>query len=203
MTKPLSGVKIIEIAQEIQGPLATLFLSDLGAEVTKVENRTSGDVSRWMLASLVGGPQVRNANVSHYFFAMNRGKRSITADLKKQQGAEIIRRMAKTYDVLLTNYRPGVLERLGLGFDDLRQINPRIIFAQASSWGPQGPWRTRPSRDTLAQAASGLMSKNGMPEDHPLPAGALLADQAGAFTTAGGVLAALFARERTGQGQRV
>ena len=203
MTKPLEGIRIIEIAQEIQGPLATLFLADLGAEVTKIENRRSGDVSRYMLARLVGGAKVRNANVSHYFYAMNRGKRSITVDLKKQEGADIIRRMAKTYDVLLTNYRPGVLERLGLGFEDLSQINPRIVFAQASSWGPIGPWRGRPSRDTLAQAASGLMSKNGMPTDNPLPAGALIADQAGAFTMAGGVLAALFARERSGQGQRV
>jgi CoA:oxalate CoA-transferase len=203
MTKPLQGIRIIEIAQEIQGPLATLFLADLGAEVTKVENRHSGDVSRYMLARLVGGANVRNANVSHYFYAMNRGKRSITADLKKSEGIEIVRRMARTYDVLLTNYRPGVLERLGLGFEDLCRINPRIIFAQASSWGPKGPWMTRPSRDTLAQAASGLMSKNGMPTDNPLPAGALIADQAGAFTMAGGVLAALFARERTGQGQRV
>ena len=203
MTKPLEGIKIIEIAQEIQGPLATLFLADLGAEVTKVENRESGDVSRYMLARLIGGARVRNPNVSHYFYAMNRGKRSITVNLKKQEGVDIIRRMAKAYDVLLTNYRPGVLERLALGFDDLRKINPRIIFAQASSWGPQGPWRMRPSRDTLAQAASGLMSKNGMPADNPLPAGALIADQAGAFTMAGGIMAALFARERTGQGQRV
>ena len=203
MTKPLEGIKIIEIAQEIQGPMATLFLADLGAEVTKIENRESGDVSRYLLARLVGGAEVRNANVSHYFYAMNRGKRSITADLKKKEGAGIVRRLAKTYDVLLTNYRPGVLERLGLGFEDLRLINPRIVFAQASSWGPDGPWRTHPSRDTLAQAASGLMSKNGMPADNPLPAGALIADQAGAFTMAGGVLAALFARERTGHGQRV
>jgi crotonobetainyl-CoA:carnitine CoA-transferase CaiB-like acyl-CoA transferase len=203
MTKPLEGIKVIEIAQEIQGPLAALFLADLGAEVTKVENRHSGDVSRYMFARLIGGPQVRNPNVSHYFYAMNRGKRSITADLKNKQGAEIVRRMAKCYDVLLTNYRPGVLERLGLGFDDLLELNPRIIFAQASSWGPQGPWRTRPSRDTLAQAASGLMSKNGMPGDNPLPTGALIADQAGAFTMAAGVLAALFARESTGRGQRV
>ncbi|MBV8773253.1 MAG: CoA transferase [Deltaproteobacteria bacterium] len=203
MTKPLEGIRVIEIAQEIQGPLATLFLADLGAEITKVENRQTGDVSRYLLARLVGGAKIRNANVSHYFYAMNRGKRSITADLKKQAGVEIIRRMAKMYDVLLTNYRPGVLERLGLGFEDLSQINPRIVFAQASSWGPRGPWRQRPSRDTLAQAASGLMSKNGMPADNPLPAGALIADQAGAFTMAGGVLAALFARERTGKGQRV
>jgi len=111
--------------------------------------------------------------------------------------------MAKDYDVLLTNHRPGVLDRLGLGYEDLRVINPRLIYAQASSWGPKGPWVSRPSRDTLAQAASGLMSKTGMPNDPPLAAGAALADQSGALTLAGGVLAALFARERTGKGQRV
>lgn len=203
MSKPLEGVRIIEIAQEIQGPFAGLFLADLGAQVTKVENRETGDLSRWLLAQLIGGPGVRHAGVSHYFYAMNRGKRSITADLKKPEAIEIVRRMAKTHDVLLTNYRPGVLDRLGLGYADLSRINPRIIFAQASSWGPIGPWATRPSRDTLAQAASGLMSKTGMPEDNPLPAGAVIADQAGALTLAGGVMAALFARERTGKGQRI
>src|SRR6516165_5112220 len=101
MTKPLEGIKIIEIAQEIQGPMATLFLADLGAEVTKVENRHTGDVSRYMLARLIGGEDVRNANVSHYFYAMNRGKRSITLDLKKTEGVEVIRRLVKSYDVLL------------------------------------------------------------------------------------------------------
>ena len=203
MSKPLQGVRIIEIAQEIQGPFAGLFLADLGAEVTKVENRETGDLSRWLLAQLIGGADVKNANVSHYFYAMNRGKRSITADLKRPEAIAIVRRMVKTHDVVLTNYRPGVLDRLGLGYDDLSRINPKIILAQASSWGPIGPWAMRPSRDTLAQAASGLMSKTGMPGDHPLPAGAAIADQAGALTLAGGVLAALFARERTGKGQRI
>jgi crotonobetainyl-CoA:carnitine CoA-transferase CaiB-like acyl-CoA transferase len=203
MSKPLAGIKVIEIAQEIQGPFAALFLSDLGAEITKVENREIGDLSRWLTAQLLGGPQVKNAAVSHYFTAMNRGKRSITVDLKKQDGIEIIRRLAKTHDVILTNYRPGVLDRLGLGYEDLRKLNPKIVYAQASSWGPKGPWTMRPSRDTLAQAASGLMSKTGMPNDPPLAAGAAIADQAGALTLAGGVLAALFARERTGHGQRV
>jgi CoA:oxalate CoA-transferase len=203
MSKPLAGIKVIEIAQEIQGPFAGLFLSDLGAEITKVENRETGDLSRWLMAGLIGGPKVKNANVSHYFIAMNRGKRSITADLKKKEAIEIVRRLVKTHDVLLTNYRPGVLDRLGLGYEELRKVNPRIIYAQASSWGPKGDWTMRPSRDTLAQAASGLMSKTGMPNDPPLAAGAAIADQAGALTLAGGVLAALFARERTGQGQRV
>src|ERR1700746_2477400 len=99
MSKPLEGIKIIEIAQEIQGPFAALFLANLGAEVTKVENRETGDVSRWLLARLAGGPQVKNANVSHYFFAMNRGKRSLTLDLKKPAGQEVIRRMVRSYDV--------------------------------------------------------------------------------------------------------
>jgi CoA:oxalate CoA-transferase len=203
MSKPLEGIKVIEIAQEIQGPFAGLFLSDLGAEITKVENRETGDLSRWLLAGMLGGPKVKNANVSHYFTAMNRGKRSITVDLKKKAGIEVVKRLAATHDVLLTNYRPGVLDRLGLGYDDVRKLNPKIVYAQASSWGPKGPWVSRPSRDTLAQAASGLMSKTGMPSDPPLAAGAAIADQTGALTLAGGVMAALFARERTGQSQKV
>jgi crotonobetainyl-CoA:carnitine CoA-transferase CaiB-like acyl-CoA transferase len=134
---------------------------------------------------------------------MNRGKRSVTADLKKPEGVEVVRRMAKTHDILLTNYRPGVLDRLGLGFEDLKKVNSRIIFAQASSWGPIGPWAMRPSRDTLAQASSGIMSKQGLPGTPPSPAAAAIADQTGGLSLASGILAALFARERTGEGQRV
>ncbi len=137
MAKPLDGIKVIEIGQEIQGPFAGLFLADMGADVVKVENKETGDLSRWMAAALIGGPNVKNAAVSHYFIAMNRGKRSITVDLKKPEGIEIVRRMAKSYDVLLTNYRPGVLDRLGLGYEDVRRINPRIVYAQGSSWGPK------------------------------------------------------------------
>src|SRR5579864_744765 len=130
MSKPLSGIKVIEIGQEIQGPFAGLFLSDMGADVVKVENRETGDLSRFMLAALIGGLEVKNAMVSHYFIAMNRGKRSITIDLKKPDGAGIVRKMARSSDVLLTNYRPGVLDRLGLGYEDLRAINPKMIYAQ-------------------------------------------------------------------------
>ncbi len=194
MSKPLHGIKVVEIAQEIQGPFASLFL---------IENKETGDLSRWMLAALIGGPEVKNATVSHYFIAMNRGKRSITADLKKPDAIEIIRKMVKSYDVLVTNYRPGVLDRLGLGYEDARKLNSRIVYAQGSSWGPRGPWVTRPSRDTLAQAASGVMAKTGMPADPPLPSGMLIADHSGALSLASGILAALFARERTGKGQKV
>ena len=203
MAKPLEGIKVIEIGQEIQGPFAGLFLADLGAEVVKVENKETGDLSRWMAASLIGGPGVRNAAVSHYFIAMNRGKRSITADLKNPAAIEIVRRMVKAYDVLLTNYRPGVLDRLGLGYEEVRQLNPRIVYAQGSSWGPKGPWVMRPSRDTLAQAASGIMAKTGMPNDPPLAAGIFVADHTGALSLAGGILAGLLARERTGTSQKV
>ncbi|MGH8006738.1 MAG: CaiB/BaiF CoA transferase family protein [Candidatus Binatia bacterium] len=203
MSKPLEGIKVIEIGQEIQGPFAGLLLSDLGAQVTKIENRDFGDVSRWLSVKLIGGPHAKNATLSHYFTGMNRGKRSITLDLKEPQAIEVVHRMAKNYDVLLTNYRPGVLDRLGLGYEELRALNPRLIYVQASSWGPKGPWVSRPSRDTLAQAASGIMSKTGMPTDPPLGAGAGIADQAGGMAVGTGVLAALFARERTGQGQRV
>jgi crotonobetainyl-CoA:carnitine CoA-transferase CaiB-like acyl-CoA transferase len=202
MSRPLEGVKVIEIGQEIQGPFAALFLADLGADVIKVENTETGDVSRGMAVGIISGKE-RNATISPYFIAMNRGKRSITLNLKNPAGAEAVRRLARTCDVLLTNYRPGVLERLGLGYEDLKGVNPKIIFAQASSWGPKGPWVTRPSRDTLAQAASGVMAKNGLPSDPPLPAPIFIADHAGALSLASGILAALFARERTGEPQRV
>ena len=170
MSKPLAGIKVVEIGQEIQGPFAGLFLSDMGADVVKVENRETGDLSRWATNALIGGPDARNPEISPYFLAMNRGKRGITLDLKKPHAIEIVRRMAKNYDVLLTNYRPGVLDRLGLGFEDLLKLNPKLIYGQASSWGPKGPWVMRPSRDTLAQAASGVMIKTGTLDHPPLPA---------------------------------
>ena len=203
MSKPLEGIKVIEVGQEIQGPFAGLLLADMGAAVIKIENRETGDLSRWLTCGLIGGPEAKNQEVPFYFTAMNRGKRSITVDLKKAGGVALIHRLAKSCDVLLTNYRPGVLDRLGLGFDDLLKDNSRIVYAQASSWGPKGPWVKRPSRDTLAQAASGLMAKTGMPEDPPLAAGIAVADHSGALSLAAGVLGALFARERTGKGQRV
>ncbi|HXW85337.1 MAG TPA: CoA transferase [Candidatus Binataceae bacterium] len=203
MSKPLQGVKVVEIAQEVAGPFAGLLLSDLGAEVVKIENRTGGDTSRGLVDIAIGGAEAKNPMLAPMFIGMNRGKRSVSCDLKKPEGAGIVRRMVGSYDVLLTNYRPGVLERLGLGFDELCKINPRIIYAQGSSWGPAGPWTTRPARDPLAQAAGGLMAKTGMPGDPPLVAGSFVADNSGALALAAGIMAGLFARERTGEAQRV
>jgi crotonobetainyl-CoA:carnitine CoA-transferase CaiB-like acyl-CoA transferase len=203
MSKPLAGVKVIEIGQEIQGPFGALILSDLGADVIKIENRETGDLSRGALAGRTGGEGLANAEISPYFLAMNRGKRSITLDLKLPEAVEIILRLVATADVLLTNYRSGVLDRLGLGFEALKAANSRIVFAQGSSWGPEGPWVSRPSRDALAQAASGVMAKGGFEGGLPLPAPFAIADTSGGLSLASGVLAGLFASERTGEAQRV
>ncbi len=203
MPGPLDGVSVIEIAQEIQGPYAGLFLADMGADVIKIEMREVGDLSRFLVVQLVAGAEAHNANFSPYFLAMNRGKRSLTLDLKTPEAKEILARLLDSADVLLSNYRPGVLDRLGFGYEALSKRNPRLIYALGSSWGPRGPWVTRPSRDTLAQAAGGIMAKNGMPADRPLPCGALVADHSGAFMLLSGILAALYAREKTGTGQKV
>jgi len=202
MSQPLAGVRVVEIGQEIQGPFAGLLLSDLGADVIKIENRTTGDLSRWALAGR-GATDVPNHDVSPYFIAMNRGKRSITLDLKKPEAIEVVRRLASEADVVLTNYRPGVLERLGIGFEGLKAVNPRIVFAQGSSFGPTGPWVQRPSRDILAQAATGLLAKGGFEGEPPLPAAFAVADTSGGMSLAMGILAALFARSQTGEAQKV
>jgi len=203
MPGPLDGIRVIEVAQEIQGPYAAMHLADLGAEVIKVETPKIGDLSRHMRIKLIAGEGAKNAEFSHYFLAMNRGKKSITLDLKHAAAKEVLWRLLERADVLVTNYRPGVLERLGFPWEEMQRRNPRLVFAQGSSWGPRGPWRTRPSRDTLAQAVGGLMAKTGPEDGEPHAAGALVADHSGALTLLAGILAALFARERTGKGQRV
>lgn len=203
MAGALEGIRVVEIGQEIQGPYATLYLADMGADVIKVENRELGDLARRTTIGRIAGPDAPNAAFQQYFFVLNRGKRSITLDLKHEDGKRVLSRLLSGADVLLTNFRPGVLDRLGFGYEAVAEQFPRLIYAVASSWGPVGPWARRPSRDMLAQGASGMMAKTGMEDDPPLPAGAILADYAGAHLAAMGVLAALYARERTGKGQRV
>jgi len=198
----LADVRVIEIAQEIQGPYAGLLLADLGADVVKLELPKTGDLSRYMRLRFVA-PEAEHGEFSPYFLAMNRGKRSVELDLKNPAGRDAALRLLERADVLLTNYRPGVLDRLGLGWSELSRRNPRLIYAAGSSWGPRGPWRERPSRDTLAQAASGLMAKTGPEDGAPQPAGAMVADHSGALSLALGVVAALYARERSGRGQTV
>lgn len=204
MTGPLHGIRVVELAVEIQGPYAGLTLSEMGADVIKVENRVGGDTSRSVpLSKMVADPPADRADFQHYFYVFNRGKRSVALDLKSAAGREVLLRLLDGADVLLSNFRIGVLDRLGFGWEALHARFPRLIYGVASGWGLRGPRTHHPSRDMLAQAASGLMAKTGHDPDPPLPAGTNIADYAGAHMLVTAVLAALVQRGRTGEGQRV
>lgn len=197
MPGPLDGVRVLDLSQWQQGPYASVMLSDMGADVIKVERPEYGDAGR----SALGGPDP--AGVAPDFFAHNRGKRGMTVNLRHPQGREIVLKLAEQVDVVVTNFRLGVMEEWGLGYDVFRERNPRIIYAQASGSGPKGPHRQRPMFDIVAQAMGGLMSVTGEEGRMPLPAGAFIGDQVGAIMLAAAVLAALYSRERTGNGQSV
>lgn len=194
MTDILQDVRILDFSQEIQGPWGTAILADMGAEVIKIERRETGEMTRHALP--VDG-------VSAYFTVHNRGKKSITLDLKKQGAVKIVHEIASTCDVVVNNWRVGVLDRLGFGYEALKRIKPDIIFLTASAFGPRGPWAARPGRDTLGQAAGGLMNVTGREGDYPLPAGALVGDHTSGIVVALAILAALRYRDQTGEGQTV
>ncbi len=195
MAGPLEGIRVLDFTIAQQGPYATMLLADMGAEVIKVEQPGRGEVGR-----LLGID--RQKAFSCYFLAINRGKLGLTADLKSEKGRELALRLARDCDVVAHNFRPGVMERLGLGYEDVRAVNPRVVYAAASAFGTKGPLGRKPGNDILAQAMSGLMSVTGEGEA-PTPAGVAIADHIGAVTFALGIVSALFARERTGVGQQV
>ncbi len=196
MAHPLDGIRVLDFTMFQQGPQATMVLADMGADVLKVESPVFGDLGRHLTYH-------GSDNFSSYFLAHNRGKKSITVHLKTEGGQEIIRRLVERCDVLAHNFRPGVMERLGLAYEDVRALNPAIIYARASGWGSKGPKARHPSFDVAAQARSGLVGVTGEPDGFPLPAGAAVADYAGAMNLVIGILAALLVRERTGVGQQV
>ena len=191
----LTGVRILDFGRYQQGPFATVLLSDMGAEVIKVEP-TGGEPGR---------ANGRDASgFSAYFEAHNRGKRSITLNLREPAAVEVVRRILPSCDVVTENFRPGVMERMGLGYDDLRQLRSDVILASASAWGREGPWAQRPGYDHVGQALSGIMSEQGGgpgEEPHALIGG--FADQIGAMMLAFGVASALYYRAQTGKGQHV
>jgi crotonobetainyl-CoA:carnitine CoA-transferase CaiB-like acyl-CoA transferase len=197
---PLEHIRVVDWTIWQQGPVASAMLGDLGAEVIKVEERVGGDPGRGMLRSagldLTGRP-------NFYFEANNRNKKSITVDLKKPEGVAIVQKLADTADVFVQNFRKGVAGRLGLDAATLRARNPRLIYASATGYGPDGPDSAEPSFDYLGLARSGIMLACGEPEDPPLTIAGGVADQMGAVMLAYGVLAALLAREKTGRGQEV
>lgn len=193
--KPLEGIRVLDLTRVLAGPFATMLMADLGAEVLKVELPGIGDDSRHF------GP-FRNER-SLYFVSINRGKRSMTLNLKTDEGKEILRALVKEHDILVENFRPGVMEKLGLGWDELREINPRLIYAASSGYGHSGPDSTKPAYDILAQAAGGLMSVTGWPGQPPTRVGVSIGDISAALFNTIGILAALNQRHVTGLGQKV
>jgi crotonobetainyl-CoA:carnitine CoA-transferase CaiB-like acyl-CoA transferase len=197
---PLEGILVVDWTIWQQGPVASAMLGDLGADVIKVEERVGGDPGRGILRAqgldLTDRP-------NFYFEANNRNKRSIAVDLKTPEGREIVQRLADRADVFVQNFRQGVAARLGLDAATLRARNPRLVYASATGYGPEGAESGAPSFDYLGLARSGIMYACGEPDDEPLAIAGGIADQMGAVMLAYGVLAALFVRERSGRGQEV
>ncbi len=201
MDGPLKGIRVIDWTIWQQGPVATTMLADLGAEVIKIEERERGDPGRGIAA--VGGSATARSGRNFYFEANNRHKKSIALDLKTSQAREIMYKLAAKSDVFVQNFRKGVAGRLGLDYESMRKHNPRLIYASASGYGPEGPDSGEPSFDYLGQARSGIMNTVGSPGSDPSFLTGGIADQMGAAMLAYGVLAALLARERYGVGQQV
>ncbi len=199
MKAPLEGIRIIDWTIWQQGPVSTAMLGDLGAEVIKLEEPERGDPGR----GLVSGGSGALSPGGFYFEANNRHKKSLAINLKHPEAREIVYRLAEKSDVFIQNFRQGVATRLGLAYDDLRPRNPRLIYASASGYGPEGPESNRPSFDYLGQARSGVMNAVGGPDLPPTYIHGGVADQMGAIMVAYGVITALFARERYGIGQEV
>jgi crotonobetainyl-CoA:carnitine CoA-transferase CaiB-like acyl-CoA transferase len=196
----LEGIRVLDFTQMMLGPFATQVLADLGADVIKVERPGSGE---WERGLTFAGQLI--AGDSAAFVAMNRNKRSIAVDLKDPAGRDALLRLATTCDVVVENFRPGVMDRLGLGYTDFRAVRDDIIYCSGSGWGQRTRYalENRPGQDLLIQAATGLAFNTGTSEDPPTAAGTSICDATGALTLANGILAALLARERHGIGQRV
>jgi len=200
MPMPLEGTRVIDWTIWQQGPVASVMLGDLGADVIKIEERVGGDPGRGVLKAQ--GLDLRD-RPNFYFEANNRNKRSLTVDLKKPAGVALVQRLAERADVFVQNFRKGVAGRLGLDAATLRARNPRLVYASASGYGPEGSESGAPSFDYLGLARSGIMYSAGEPDDEPLAIAGGIADQMGAIMLAYGIVTALLARERSGRGQEV
>jgi crotonobetainyl-CoA:carnitine CoA-transferase CaiB-like acyl-CoA transferase len=194
---PLAGVRVLDFTHALAGPIATMYLGDLGAEVIKIEHPTRGDGTRHM-----GRPMSQDGRTD-YFLSLNRNKRSVGLHLKEARDLEAVRELVATCDVLVHNFRPGVMERLGLGYDDLTAIRPDLVYLAISGFGETGPLAHRGANDITLQAMGGLMSTTGELGGAPLRLGVSVVDISTGLYAVSGVLAALFHRAMTGEGQRV
>ena len=205
MTQPLEGIRVLDFSQALMTPLAASMLGDIGAEVIKVE-RLQGEAVRW---GGISGAKMEDASIksesteSAMFLTGNRSKKGLALDIKTKQGKEIIFNLVKTADVFMENFRPGVMDRLGFGYDIISEINPKIIYCSVSGYGDVGPLAHRRGGDMWAQAMAGVVSVQGSPDGPPYLTGASFIDQGGAVLTAYGVMVGLFTRERTGIAQRI
>ncbi len=195
MTGSLDGIRVLDLSHGAAGPSCAMALGDLGADVLKVEP-PGGEWGRMLGPPFVNG-------VAAAFLGMNRNKRSVVIDLKAAGAAEVVLRLAERCDVAIESFRPGVADRLGIGYRAMSARNPRLIYAAISAFGQTGPWRDRPGVDGVAQAMGGIMSVTGTEDGPPVKVGVPAADMAGGVYTSQSILAALYARERTGRGQRV
>jgi len=191
----LDGIRVLDLTQMVAGPLCTLLLGDMGADVIKVEP-PGGDTARHIGRN-------RPCGESDYFLSMNRNKRSIVLDLKQAKDLEVLRSLAARADVLVENFRPGTMEKLGIGYETLKADNPRLIFCSLSGFGSEGPYRDRPALDPVIQAMSGLMQLTGTADSGPLKLGVLLSDFVPPLFGTIAVLGALRARDASGVGQRI
>ncbi|SDY76541.1 CoA:oxalate CoA-transferase [Proteiniborus ethanoligenes] len=195
MKLALDNIKVLDLTRVLAGPYATMILGDLGADIIKIEMPGTGDDSRAF------GPYVKDE--SAYFMSLNRNKRSITLNLKSEKGKETFLEMVKKADVVVENFRPGTMEKLGLGYDYLSQVNPKIIYAASSGFGHTGPYSQRAAYDSVVQAMGGIMSITGEKGGKPVRVGSSIADINSGLFTAIGILAALNNRHETGKGQKV
>ncbi|GHU02942.1 CoA transferase [Betaproteobacteria bacterium] len=209
MALPLDGIRIVDFTIQMQGPQATQMLADMGAEVFKIERPErlggpSGRVDeRYGLTGNYKKKPEENRWYASAFLAHNRNKKSITVDLKHPKGIEIIKRLVAQCDVVYENFRPKVMDKLGIGYDDCAKLNPSIIFASASGYGPDGPYVNRPGQDLLAQGISGFGAMNATVDGRPTTVALSIGDLLGAMYGAYGVMGALYHRQKTGEGQRM
>jgi crotonobetainyl-CoA:carnitine CoA-transferase CaiB-like acyl-CoA transferase len=195
-TGPLARIKVLDLSIALTGPYAAALLADQGAAVVKVERPGIGDIARWVGVAVNG--------MSALYFTCNRGKRSIAIDVTKPDGAAIVRRLAADADVVLQNFRPGVMDRLGLGYDDVRAVNPSVVYCSLSGFGAEGPYRDRSAYDTVIQAYGGFAANQADPEDGvPVFLRQTAADKVTALFASQAITAALFARERGRGGQHL
>lgn len=193
----LSRLKILSFTHWLQGPSATQFLSDVGADVIKIEPPRGAWERQW------SGCDVYSNGVSVFFLLANRNQRAVAIDLKAEEGRKIIHDLVREYDIVIENFKPGVMDKLGLGYESLKKINPRVIFCSCTGYGATGPMAEVPGQDLLAQSFSGLTSLSGPGDRPPAPVGTSVVDQHGAALAAFGILAAAYGRESSGKGCKV